>query len=146
MGNLSYEESIKVVYKGLGLLAVITLLEVAVALLGNGHIIEGFELPRIIMYPLMIGMSVYKAYFIIYEFMHLKYEVKSMATSILLPTTLLIWAIIAFLQEGGAWKNRRQYIIDKSSVPVQKLDDHHGDDHGMNDGKEEDTIDFSLES
>jgi len=59
--HLTYEESKKVVFKGLMILAVVTLVEVAIALVGNGHIIEGFELPRIIMYPAMIGLSLYKA-------------------------------------------------------------------------------------
>lgn len=111
--GLSYEESKKVVFRGLGLLAVVTLAEVAIALIGNGHIIEGFELPKLIMYPLMIGLSLYKAYFIVYEFMHMRYEVKGLAMSVLLPTLLLVWAIIAFFQEGSSWGARRTQIKEK---------------------------------
>ena len=57
MGHLSYEESKKAVVRGLILLAVVTLVEVAIGLVGKGHVIEGFHLPRIIMYPAMIGLS-----------------------------------------------------------------------------------------
>ncbi len=111
---LSREEGIKVVMHGLRLLALITIAEVLFALLGNGHLIHGFHLPKYIMYPVMIAASLYKAYFIVYEFMHMKYEVKGLAMSVLLPTLLLVWGIIAFFQEGNSWKNRRQQIRDKN--------------------------------
>jgi cytochrome c oxidase subunit 4 len=116
--GLSYEEGKKVVVKGMWLLAAVTLVEVAIALLGNGHLISGFTLPKIIMYPAMIGLSLYKAYFIIYEFMHLRYEVKGMAMSILLPTLLLVWGIIAFMQEGSSWGSRRSQIEQKNSREI----------------------------
>ena len=111
--GLSYEESKKVVFKGLGILAVVTLAEVGLALFGNGHIIEGVGLPKLVMYPLMIALSLYKAYFIVYEFMHMRYEVKGLAMSVLLPTLLLVWAIIAFFQEGSSWGARRSQIKEK---------------------------------
>ena len=116
--GLSYEESKKLVVKGLILLGIVTLVEVAIALVGNGHVIEGFTLPKLIMYPLMIGFSLYKAYFIVYEFMHMRYEVKGLAMSVLLPTLLLVWAIIAFFQEGNSWNNRRQQILDKNKKEI----------------------------
>jgi cytochrome c oxidase subunit IV len=115
-GHLSYEESKKLVFKGLRLLAIITLIEVFLALFGNGHIIHGFYLPKWIMYPLMIGLSLYKAYFIIYEFMHMKYEVKALAMGVLLPMTLLIWAMIAFFNEGNKWFNYRSYVKEKDQT------------------------------
>ncbi|MEP7320613.1 MAG: cytochrome C oxidase subunit IV family protein [Saprospiraceae bacterium] len=118
-GHLSYDESKKVVFKGLRLLAVITLIEVFIALIGNGHIINGFHLPKYIMYPLMISLSLYKAYFIIYEFMHMKYEVKGLAMAVLLPMTLLIWAMIAFFNEGNKWYNYRNYVNTKNKVEVK---------------------------
>jgi len=124
--GLSYEESKKVVFKGLLLLAVVTIAEVLIALLGNGHLISGFELPKLVMYPLMIGLSLYKAYFIVYEFMHMRYEVKGLAMSVLLPTLLLVWAIIAFFQEGDSWGDRRSLIKEKnmesSEESIQELE------------------------
>ncbi len=120
MAHLSYEESIKRVYFGLRLLAVVTLVEVFISLLGKGHIIKGAEDYAIILYIagfIIAVLSLYKAYFIIYEFMHMKYEVKGLAMSVLLPTVLLIWAIIAFFQEGNSWKNRREQIKQKNELP-----------------------------
>jgi cytochrome c oxidase subunit IV len=116
---LSREEGIKVVMAGLRLLAIITIVEVAIALLGNGHIIHGFHLPKWIMYPVMIGFSLYKAYFIVYEFMHMKYEVGGLAKSVLLPTLLLVWGIIAFFQEGNSWKERRELIKEKNKKNLE---------------------------
>jgi cytochrome c oxidase subunit IV len=135
MGHLSYEEGKKVVFKGLILLGVITLIEVAIALVGKGYIIPDFYLPIWIMFPAMIGLSLYKAYFIVYEFMHMKYEVKSLALSVLLPTLLLVWAIIAFFNEAGAWHDSRANIAEKDKIevsesiqpegaPIRKMEEH----------------------
>ncbi len=117
--HLSYEESKKVVFKGLILLGVITLIEVFIALVGNGHIISGFHLPKYIMYPAMIGFSMYKAYFIVYEFMHMRYEVKSLAMAVLLPMTLLIWAMVAFFSEGNKWFEYKNYVRTKDKTEVK---------------------------
>lgn len=118
----SYEESISKVYYGLKLLAIVTLIEVFVSLFGKGHILSsakgwgGWFVGLIAL--IIIALSLYKAYFIIYEFMHMKYEVKTLATTVLLPTALLIWAVIAFFQEGNAWKNRRSQIKEFDERPA----------------------------
>ena len=122
-GHLTYEESIKNVYKGLLLLAAVTLLEVFISLLGKGHIIAGAEQYKTVIYIaglIIVVLSLYKAYFIVYEFMHMRYEVKSLAMSVLLPTLLLVWAIIAFFQEGDSWKNRREQIKEKNELPTEE--------------------------
>ncbi|MBP7183867.1 MAG: cytochrome C oxidase subunit IV family protein [Saprospiraceae bacterium] len=119
MSHLSYEESKKVVFKGLILLGAITIIEVLFALLAKGHLVEGFSLTHgighITYMMLMIGFSLYKAYFIVYEFMHMRYEAKGLSLTVLLPLILLVWAIIAFFQEGGAWKHRRDQIEEKNA-------------------------------
>ena len=116
MGHLSYEESKKAVFKGLILLGVVTLIEVFFSLLGKGYVIPGLEDYTWLAYLIgliLIALSLYKAYFIIYEFMHMRYEVRGLAMTVLLPTALLIWAVIAFFQEGNSWKERRDLIQDK---------------------------------
>ena len=121
----TYEESIKFVYYGLGLLAVITLIEVAISLFGKGHIWAGAKGNPWVLYGagfLIIALSVYKAYFIIYEFMHLGGEAKGMAMSILLPVLLLVWGVIAFMQEGGSWGDRRELIKEKDALPAHEED------------------------
>ena len=118
----SYEESIKKVYKGLWLLAAVTGVEVLISLFGKGHIIDGVKGLGgwfvAIVGLVIVALSLYKAYFIIYEFMHMKYEVKTLATTVLLPTALLIWAVIAFFHEGNSWKNRRAQIKEFNERPA----------------------------
>lgn len=119
MGHSSYEESIKKVYKGLVLLAAVTLVEVFLSLLGKGYVIPGAEEYKVLIYVVglgLIGLSLYKAYFIIYEFMHMRYEMRGLAMTVLLPTLLLVWAIIAFFQEGDSWKGRREQIKEKNEI------------------------------
>lgn len=122
MGHLSYEESKKVVFKGLILLGIITLVEVFVALLCNGHIVDSVDVAgtnwRYLYILLMIAFSLYKAYFIVYEFMHMRYEVKGLALSVLMPCLLLVWGIIAFFQEGNSWKERREQIEEFNEQPA----------------------------
>lgn len=120
--GLDYNSSKKLAYKVIGILAVITIGEVLFALLGKGYLIKGVEFPLIIMGAVMIALSLYKAYLIVYEFMHMKYEVPSMVKSVLLPMLLLVWAVIAFLMEGEYWKDRR---ADSTELDIPVGDDHH---------------------
>ena len=116
----SYEVSKKIALKTIIVLAVVTVIEVIIALTGRGHLIEGVHLPWYIMNLVMICMSLYKAFLIVGEFMHLKHEVRSLGMTVVLPTLLLIWAIIAFMQEGRAWKGNRNHIQDKNRAVVEK--------------------------
>ncbi|GJM33184.1 MAG: hypothetical protein DHS20C18_21850 [Saprospiraceae bacterium] len=123
MAHVSYEESIKKVYKGLVLLGAVTLLEVFISLVGKGHIWPEALEYRWILYTVglvIIILSLYKAYFIVYEFMHMRYEAKGLAMTVLLPTALLVWAIIAFFQEGDSWKGRRDQIKEKNEMKVDE--------------------------
>ena len=124
MSAHTYDESKGIAWKTIVILGVITVIEVLIALVGKGYVIGGFvpydwsiggfPFGRGIMYLLMISMSVYKAYLVIFEFMHMKYEVKGLMRSVLLPTALLIWAIIAFFMEGSYWRTSRAEIDQKN--------------------------------
>ena len=48
--------------------------------------------------------------------MHMGHEVQGLRISVLLPTLLLVWAIIAFFQEGGSWGERRELIKAKDKI------------------------------
>ncbi|MFN4256954.1 MAG: cytochrome C oxidase subunit IV family protein [Saprospiraceae bacterium] len=116
----SIEEQKAFVFRGLLLLAVITIVEVLFALLAKGHFSPSITFGKdpgfgkYIYMLAMIGASLYKAYFIVFFFMHMAYEVRGLVMSVLLPTTLLIWAIIAFFQEGSSWGARRELIKQKN--------------------------------
>ncbi len=112
---LEYTKSKKVALSTIILLAIITVIEVVIALLGKGYIIPGFHLHWAIMGIAMIGLSLFKAIKIIFEFMHMSYEVPTFVKSVLLPAGLLIWAVIAFMWEGNDWKARRSLINNKNN-------------------------------
>ena len=123
MGHGNYEDAKKLVWKGCIILGVITLIEVGVSLFQKGFIVPGMEDITFVTYgaALVIGMlSIYKAYYIIYNFMHMAQEVPGLRMSVLLPVGLLFWGMIAFFQEGNAWGQRRQLIQDKNKIEVEK--------------------------
>jgi cytochrome c oxidase subunit 4 len=117
MSHLTYDQSKQIANKTIVILAIITIFEVIMALLGKGYLIAGFTLPHVLIGGLMIILSIVKAYLIIYEFMHMKYEVPGLVKTVLLPTLLLVWAVIAFLAEGNYWNNSR--IKVKNPVNIE---------------------------
>jgi cytochrome c oxidase subunit IV len=50
---------------------------------------------------IFILLTLLKAFYIVSEFMHLKHETKSLIWSILVPTALLVWLVIALITEGS---------------------------------------------
>lgn len=150
MSDHTYEESKGIARKTIIILGIVTIIEVLIALVGKGYLIPGvefyesyignFPIGRALMYLAMISLSIYKAILVIFEFMHMKYEVKGLMRSVLVPTALLIWAIIAFFMEGDYWRNSRNFISDKDNQQVEtsirpvggpiKVEEPSGDEHG----------------
>jgi cytochrome c oxidase subunit IV len=120
MSSLSYEQSKSVATKIISILGGITVFEVLFALLGKGYLVEGFHISGWITGGVMILLSVVKAYLIVYEFMHMKYEVPGLVKTVLLPTLLLVWAIIAFMAEGKYWETSRSKVKNPTEVVVEK--------------------------
>lgn len=61
-----------------------------------------FTMPRgAFLTTMFIFMTLFKAFFIVAEFMHLKHEVKALKWSIIVPIVFLFWLIIALLVEGN---------------------------------------------
>lgn len=114
--HLSYEDSKKAVWKGLALLAFITVAEVFISLAKATDWAKDIQWVFILLALLIIVLSVYKAYFIIYEFMHMAYEVRGLAMTVLLPTVLLVWAVVAFFYEGDAWKGNREKVQERNRI------------------------------
>ena len=51
--------------------------------------------------------------------MHMRYEAKGLAASVLMPAMLLVWAIIAFFNEGASYGERRNVVNEKNKVEVE---------------------------
>jgi cytochrome c oxidase subunit IV len=118
MAHLTYEESKSRAVKIITILGIITILEVVIALFAKGHINENISAPIWITVIVMITLSLYKAYLIVYEFMHMKYEVPDLVKTVLIPTVLLVWAVIAFFWEGNDWQRRRDLIQNKNAETI----------------------------
>jgi len=54
---------------------------------------------------IFVVMTIVKAYYIVSEFMHLGHEEKGLRWTIIFPTILVIWLLVALLTEG-------HYIFD----------------------------------
>lgn len=51
---------------------------------------------------IFIVLTIFKAFFIVGEFMHLKHETKGLIWTILIPMALLIWLLVALITEGSS--------------------------------------------
>ncbi|MGA0231885.1 MAG: cytochrome C oxidase subunit IV family protein [Saprospiraceae bacterium] len=119
MGH-SYEKSKKIALSTILILAAITIFEVLFALTGKGHMFGGkLMMPGYVIALVMIVLSLTKAYLIVYEFMHMKYEVPGLVRSVLLPTLILISAIKSFFYDGSDCQKRRDLILQKNNEKVQ---------------------------
>ncbi|MFM7858832.1 MAG: cytochrome C oxidase subunit IV family protein [Flammeovirgaceae bacterium] len=84
-------EKIKKLWKVAGILGAITTLEFLIAFTMPHGLAKTF---------IFVVMTIVKAGYIVGEFMHLRYEVKVLFWSILIPITFIVWMLIAFVYEG----------------------------------------------
>jgi hypothetical protein len=97
LSDAEYKSSVAAVWRATWILGVVTVVEVAVALILGPH------LPKILINSFYVLASLAKAFFIVGEFMHLKYEKRAFMISLGVPLIFLVWAIIAFATEGHSW-------------------------------------------
>ena len=97
LSDEQYNSAVSAVWRATGILAVVTVVEVAVALILGPH------LPKILMNSFYVIASFAKAFFIVGEFMHLKYEKRAFMLSLGVPLVFLLWTIIALSLEGHSW-------------------------------------------
>ena len=100
MSNATHAEKIKKVWQICYLLGFVTLFEIAAALI-HWKFME--DSPRWWLNSLFIILSAAKAYYIMSEFMHLKYEKRAFMLTLGVPLAFLVWAIIALAVEGHYW-------------------------------------------
>mgnify|MGYP000383266109 CR=1 FL=1 len=72
---------------------------------------------------IFIGLTIWKAFFIVSEFMHLGHEVKGLMYSIVLPMIFIVWLIVALVNmEGAAVKDARG-IVDVEQPATEHAED-----------------------
>ncbi len=92
------KNKVKKIWKITFWLSVITVVEVAIGLYCFYN-----HVPKTIPNIGFIIMTLLKAGLIVSVFMHLGDEIKNMIMTILIPLTLFVWFIIAFLYDGNFW-------------------------------------------
>jgi cytochrome c oxidase subunit IV len=105
------------------ILSVLTLVELALGFwmfkAGLTGFIQGAVKGTIII--LMLA----KAFYIVAYFMHLGHEVKNLIMTIVVPLSLFIWFIIAFLYDGNSYRHlrntydRHHYEQSQQQAPAQ---------------------------
>jgi cytochrome c oxidase subunit 4 len=95
--------STKAIWKTFWILLIITVAELALAILYY----ETDFLPKHFLNGIFVIGTLAKAFFIIAEFMHLRHEIRNLILSLAMPALLFIWFIIAFLWDGNSYKNLR---------------------------------------
>lgn len=50
---------------------------------------------------IFIILTLFKAFYIVAEFMHLKHETKALIWSIIIPLALIVWLMVALIAEGS---------------------------------------------
>ena len=97
MTDEQYNSQVKAVWRATIYLTILTVVEVSMALFMHGKV------STFVLNSLFVLMTLWKAYFIIGEFMHVKYESRALVMTLGLPLTFLVWAVIAFAHDGNAW-------------------------------------------
>ena len=85
------KEKIKKLWTVAGILLAVTIVEFIIAFTMNAGVSKT---------TIFILLTIVKAAYIVGEFMHLKYEVKVLYWSILIPLVFIVWMLVAFLIEG----------------------------------------------
>jgi cytochrome c oxidase subunit IV len=96
-------DNVKRIIRTTIILSVITVIELGLGLLMYAVDMSGGL--RLLVKGVIIILSLAKAAYIVSIFMHLGDEIRNMIMTIVVPLLLFIWFIIAFLWDGGSWKN-----------------------------------------
>lgn len=120
----------KEVWKITVYLSVITLVELALGYImfkmnwSDGSFIKLFTKILILLFML------WKAFYIIAYFMHLKFEAKPLVSTLIISSLLFIWFIIAFLWDGSSYKQLRTrytpYHVEHFQQPMPVSEAHQG--------------------
>ncbi len=104
-----HAEGTKKIWKTFWLLSVITLIELGIGLaIYNIHKGEHPNAMLVLFFKGMVCiLTIAKAYYIVSIFMHLGSEIRNLIMTIVVPLSLFIWFLAAFLWDGDSWKKLR---------------------------------------
>ncbi len=107
--DAEYADSRKDVWKVIWVLTFITIAEVSLAIAYDHFNPTGGNFKWLINLIMAVA-SIFKVFYIMGTFMHLKHETKGFLATVFMPFSFLIWAIIAFTMEGSSWAAMRQLL------------------------------------
>ncbi|MFL9481731.1 cytochrome C oxidase subunit IV family protein [Chitinophagaceae bacterium LWZ2-11] len=117
----------KEIYRITAYLTILTIVELALGFMMMHWDEESFK--RHLVKGIIVILMMWKAFYIVGYFMHLKHEVKNLIMTIVIPLLLFVWFIIAFLYEGDSYKNlRNTYDAHKNeqrTIKVEKKEEGH---------------------
>jgi len=124
----------KEIWRTFWILLILTVVELVL-----GYLMIGVESPggRLGLKGAIIILMLAKAFYIVAYFMHLKAEIRNLIMTIIVPLTLLVWGIIAFLYDGNSYKdNRNQYDpYHREEASQIQSTDKKADEKGKHDAK-----------
>jgi cytochrome c oxidase subunit IV len=82
----------KAIWKTFGILVALTALEFVFAFFMSAGTARN---------AIFIILTIFKAFYIVAEFMHLKHEAKALIWSVLIPMALIVWLMVALISEGS---------------------------------------------
>jgi cytochrome c oxidase subunit IV len=112
----------KAIWRTFWILLIITVVELGLAI----WYYETDFLPKHFLNGIFVIGTLAKAFFIIAEFMHLRYELKNLILTVAIPATLFLWFLGAFLWDGNSYRelrntyDRNHVEQSKTKVPVKK--------------------------
>lgn len=85
------------IWKVFWILLAVTVVEVVLGMFFS------HSMPKALIIFFFLALTLFKAGYIVSIFMHLGDEVKSFFITMMIPLTLFIWFVIAFLADGDFW-------------------------------------------
>ena len=123
----------KEIWKTFWILLVLTLVELALGYWMIGVESNGL---RLAIKGAIIILMLAKAFYIVAYFMHLKAEIRNLIMTIIVPLSLLFWAIISFLYDGSSYKsNRNTYDKNYRESARMRSSDPDADREGKHNSK-----------
>lgn len=90
---------VKRIWRVFWILLVVTVVEVILGMFYS------HQMPRALVAFFFLALTIFKAGYIVSVFMHLGDEKKNFLITVLIPLTLFVWFIIAFLADGFFWNH-----------------------------------------
>ncbi len=114
----------KAIWRTFRVLLVITIVELILAIGYYEMEFQNRHLVKHVLNGIFVILTLTKAFYIIAEFMHLGHEIKNLILTLAMPALLFVWFIIAFLWDGGSYKDLRNnydpYQLEKSKQKVEQ--------------------------